>query len=67
MNANYDNEKFMLPAGKVNSPEDLDRQLGIERKENLILNFLSLLVGIVIGALLAVVAGLSYPHWKHIF
>lgn len=59
--------KFLLPAGKVESEQDMDRQLGIERDKIADkIAWLALVCGLLLGLLLSMVAGLTYHHWKHL-
>lgn len=59
--------QLLLNAGPIESEEDLDRQLGIEHDKAVnVLILLGALAGFFIGIILAVVAGLSYSHWKHL-
>jgi uncharacterized protein (DUF983 family) len=65
MKLHKDTDPILLPAGRVEEDEDLDRQLGIEEDRSAL--WMIVACGLfVIGLMLAIVAGLSYAHWKHL-
>lgn len=66
-------QRFLLPAGKAHSEEELERQLGIDMENDLKEDrrqTLFMLIGLgffLLGVIAAaVVVGLSYHHWKHL-
>jgi len=57
---------YLLPAGPVRDEDDLARQLAIEDRAPG-LGWMVLGAGLfVILLMLCIIAGLSFPHWKHL-
>lgn len=59
-------EPILLPAGRVEDEDDLRRQLAIEDRAPGLWWMVALAGMFVILMMVAIVAGLSYAHWKHI-
>lgn len=59
--------KYLLNAGKVESEEDLVRQLGLEDNKAVDkIMWLALAAGFFVGVFVAIIAGLTYHHWKNL-
>jgi len=58
---------FHLPAGKVESDEDILKQLDIQEDNRWDVAIVALLAaGVIFAIACAIVLGLSYHHWKHL-
>ena len=62
------NPKFYLPAGKIQSDEDLEKQLGIVEDESWPVALIAIACALFVFLCFAcVVAGLTFAYWKGLF
>lgn len=60
---------LLLQAGKIQSREDLNRQLGFDEMEEARLPLGWIVLGCAVFILIIqvlIIAGLTYPQWKHL-
>lgn len=58
---------FMLPAATPKNREDLNIQLGYEEEHSWPVAFIAVAAAVFVALLTcAILAGLTYPQWKHL-